>query len=187
MPTNIYYFYLWQSSLFQIDFPLGNFVDVDSNSDNANKKIGEGFLSKVPITIPQRGEVTVTYKVETTKNGGGNPGIMVSQAFVADSDIGNNVKCVDVTASYESSIPNGLVNIAYFNITATNHGINETTSLTASEDIIHLSIALATVTGYAVDSANYNVTITSVDLLSINTDSITYTMNGVAAFDVSIR
>lgn len=144
------------------------------------KSVGEAFLVKVSIEFPrERGLMTTVYKLETAKNPAGDPGIMISQAFVADS--GLNVECGSVTTTFESSVPGGLNDIAYVTITATNHGLNTSNSV---DDLIHIHVAMVGIIGQAVDGATYDVTATSNET-SAQTQTISYSMSGTATFDTN--
>ena len=154
--------------------------DLSAADSITTKSIGEAFLVKVSIEFPrERGLTTTVYKLETAKKPSGDPGIMISQAFVADS--GLNVECASVTTTFESSVPEGLNDIVYVTITATNHGLNTSNAV---DDLVHIHVAMVGIIGKAVDGANYYVTATSNET-SAQTQTIQYLLSGTVTYDVS--
>ncbi|CAC5407809.1 unnamed protein product [Mytilus coruscus] len=159
-----------------IDFPLDSFTPVGG----LTKSVGEGFLATASVTFEQRGLVSVIYKVQSSKNGGGTSGIMISQAYVESS--GTNVECGSVTTTYASSEVDGIVDIAYVNITAANHGAN---SSDPNEDKININVAMVGGVGYAVDGGSYDVVISIYDPAGGHTQTLTYTMSGTVTYDTN--
>lgn len=163
----------------QIDFPLDSFTPVGG----LTKKVGEGFLATAVITFEKRGLVSVIYKVQSSKNGGGTSGIMISQAYVDSS--GANIECASVTTTYEASEVDGIVDIAYINITAANHGTNNT-AVNTDADKIHINVAMVGGVGYAVDGQLYDVVMTIHEPSGGgHTQTLAYTMSGNVTYDVS--
>ncbi|VDI50401.1 Hypothetical predicted protein [Mytilus galloprovincialis] len=159
-----------------IDFPLDSFTAVNGLS----KQVGEGFLATAVITFEKRGLVSVIYKVQSSKNGGGTSGIMISQAYVDSS--GANIECASVTTTYEASEVDGIVDIAYINITAANHGTNNT-AVNTDADKIHINVAMVGGVGYAVDGQQYDVVMTIHEPSGGgHTKSLTYTMSGTVTY-----